>query len=202
MRYTPLLLFFMISELHTQHTIPKAVEKEILTALSFYPQLQATPITFKFKKKIKKSIMQARPTFWSFFKSKRNRSYVILISEHFDLADTKFRTDSIPSDILIGWFGHELGHIMDYRDRTKLGLLGFGFKYLFSNDHIIEAERAADAYAVVHGMEEYLIKTKNFILNQADLSISYRERIQKYYLSPDEIMELVEERDLKEVPIN
>jgi hypothetical protein len=191
----------MIYNLNAQHIMPKAMEKEAVLALSFYPTLDSTQITFKFKKNIKKSTMQARPIFWSFFKSKRKRKYVVLISERFKLTDKEFLTMAMPSDILIGWLGHELGHIVDYKNRNNFALIIFGLKYLFSNNYIIEAERAADSYAVAHGMEEYLLKTKKFILDRANLSLRYRDRLQKYYLSPEEIMALVKERDSEQVPV-
>ena len=106
--------------MHAQHTIPEIIEKETLKALSYYPDLKDTKIELRFKKNIKKSTMQARPSFASFFRSRKNRSYLILISETFKISDTTFLTKDIPSDILIGWIGHELGHIMDYQNRDKL----------------------------------------------------------------------------------
>lgn len=139
--------------------------------------------------------MQARPSFGSFFKNRRNRSYVILISESFKISDKEFTTKDIPSNILIGWIGHELGHVMDYQNRSKSNLIWFGLKYLISERFIVEAERAADTYAVAHGMEKYILATKEFILNHADIAVSYKDRIKKYYLSPEEIMVMVEERD-------
>ena len=139
--------------------------------------------------------MQARPTVGSFFKSRKNRTYVILISEKFKIADKEFLTRHIPSDILVGWIGHELGHIMDYQDREKFNLIWFGLRYLFSDNHIVEAERAADSFAVAQGMEDYILKTKDFILNHANITPSYKNRIEKYYLSPEEIMHLVEKRN-------
>jgi len=50
-------------------------------------------------------------------------------------------------------------------------------------------------------MEDYILKTKDFILNNADITKSYKDRIKKYYLSPEEIMHLVEEREEKETRI-
>lgn len=44
-------------------------------------------------------------------------------------------------------------------------------------------------------MGDYILKTKGFILNNADIDPRYKERIRKYYLSPDEIMILVKERE-------
>ena len=60
-----------------QHIIPDTIKKEALLALSHYPELKETKIEFKFKKNIKKSIMQAQPTFWSLLRSKKHRSYKI-----------------------------------------------------------------------------------------------------------------------------
>ncbi|WP_439128513.1 hypothetical protein [Polaribacter sp.] len=177
------------------HIIPANIKNEVETALAYYPQLKNINIEFKFKKNIKKSTMQARPTFDSFFKTKRNRKFLILISEKFKISGREFSTIDIPKDIFIGWIGHELGHIMDYQNRNKLNLIWFGLKYLFSDNHIVEAERAADSFAVKHNMEKYILKTKDFILNHADISEVYKNRIKRYYLSPEEIMELVKNRD-------
>ena len=192
------IIIIILSLNHTmsaQHKIPADIKTNVTKALAYYPQLKDTKIEFRFKKNIKKSTMQARPTFGSFFKSRKNRNYVILISEKFKIADKEFLTRHIPNDIFIGWIGHELGHIMDYQNRDKINLIWFGLKYLFSQNHIVEAERSADSFAVAHGMEDYILKTKDFILNNADITQSYKDRIKKYYLSPEEIMELVEHRD-------
>lgn len=177
------------------HIIPKSIENEVITALNYFPQLEKIKITFKFKKNIKKSTMQAQPTFKSFFMSRKHRSYIILISEKFKISDKEFSTKDIPSDILIGWIGHELGHIMDYQHRSKMNLIWFGIRYLFSDSYIVEAERTADSFAVAHKMEDYILKTKNFILNHAAISETYKNRIKRYYLSPEEIMVLVESRN-------
>ncbi|QCW99587.1 hypothetical protein FGM00_05525 [Aggregatimonas sangjinii] len=184
-----------ITTANAQHKYPVSIAEEAKVALSYYPELDTIPITFKFKKKIKKSTMQAQPTFGSFFKSRKNRSYVILMSERFKISDTVYKTVDMPKNIMIGWLGHELGHVMDYQNRTKSNLIGFGLQYLFSEKYIKEAERCADTFAVAHGMEKYILETKNFILNNAKLSEKYKSRIKKYYLSPEEIMQLVEERD-------
>ncbi|WP_244266688.1 hypothetical protein [Winogradskyella sediminis] len=194
-----IIIIILILTLHqtmsAQHIIPEDIKNNVRKALAYYPQLENTKIEFRFKKNIKKSTMQARPTLGSFFKSRKNRNYVILISETFKIADKSFLTRHIPDDIFIGWIGHELGHIMDYQNRSKLNLIWFGLKYLLSQSHIVEAERAADSFAVAHGMEDYILKTKDFILNHADITPSYKARIVKYYLSPEEIMELVQHRD-------
>lgn len=183
------------TSISAQITIPQNIMSEAKTALSFYPELKDVNIEIRFKKNIKKSTMQARPKIGSFFKSRKKREYIILISEKFKISDKEFSTIDVPTDVLIGWIGHELGHVMDYQHRSKLNLIWFGLKYLFSARSIIEAERAADTFAVQKGMEDYILKTKDFILNNAGITASYKLRIQKFYLSPEEIMEIVNERD-------
>ncbi|MDR6300514.1 hypothetical protein [Mesonia maritima] len=183
----------------TNKIIPSSIKKQVNIALSYYPELKETPITFKFKDKIKKSTMQAQPRYESFLKSKKNRSYIILISEKFHIEEEEFHITDVEDEVLIGWIGHELGHVMDYKDRSTFGMLIFGIKYLFSKRHIKEVERAADTFAVEHGMYKFILATKNFILNNTSISPKYKARIQRLYMSPEEIMELVNTRDTEEV---
>lgn len=183
----------------TNKKIPKSISEEIYTALSYYPALKDTAISFKFKKNIKKSTMQAQPLFKSFFRSRKNREYVIFISKKVKIDDEKFEITNIPREVLIGWIGHELGHIMDYRQRGTLNMFFFGLRYLYSQGYIQKAERVADTFAVAHGMGDYILKTKDFILNHAKISARYKERIQQLYLSPEEIMHLINEHKEEEV---
>ena len=200
MRNLTFILIMALTNSFAQKEIPESIFNEAKVALSYYPQLEDVPIVFKFKKNIKKSTMQAQPIFGSLFSGRKNRKYVVLISERFKIAETTFLTKDIPEDIMIGWLGHELGHIMDYKNRSSLNLIWFGIKYYFSSESIQEAERAADSHAVNSGMEKYILKTKDFILNQSGISEKYKERIKRLYLSPEEIMELVEEREALDLP--
>jgi hypothetical protein len=171
--------------------IPRDILEEAKTALSFYPELEDVAITFRYKEKIKKSFMQAQPNFSNLFKGKDHRSYNIYISSKFLIEDEEIKMDEVPSEVLIGWLGHELGHIMDYRDKSAMGLVIFGMRYISSSNYIRRAEKAADTYAVNHGMGDYILATKDFILNHSHLSSAYKERIARLYLSPEEIVNLV-----------
>lgn len=193
-----LLLFIMYLVLsEPKKTIPEIIRPEVEIALTHFPELEDVPIEFKFKKNIKKSVMQAQPTLQGIFSSKENRSYRILISEKFKITGQEYRTTNVPQDVLIGWIGHELGHVMDYQNRSGINLVAFGFRYAFLKDYVKKAERAADSFAVLRGMSDYIIKTKRFILENADIDPLYKERIKEYYLSPDEIMEMVEATEEK-----
>lgn len=180
--------------------IPELIEKEAKLALSYFPQLEKVEIEFRFKDEIKKSFMQAQPEFSNLFKGKNKRSYYVFMSRNLNIEGEKFPIDEVPEGVLVGWLGHELGHIMDYREKSAVGLMIFGARYVTSSNYIKEAERAADTYAVNQGMGEYILKTKNFILNHSDLSDAYKKRIARLYLSPEEIVVMVNklEEDMEE----
>lgn len=178
-------------------TIPADILEEAKIALSFYPELKDTPIEFKFKDNIKKSFMQAQPQIPTLFHGKKNRRYYIFMSKKVKIEDEYFSVKEVPQEVLIGWLGHELGHIVDYKERSAFGLMFFGFRYISSRAYIQEAERIADTYAVHHGMGKYILATKDFILNHSHLSEEYKNRIKRLYLSPDEINVLVNEMEEK-----
>jgi len=115
--------------------IPSIIEKEIKTALSHYPGLKYTHIEFKIKPSLKQSFMKAQPVFSTLIGAKKNRKYKILISSSFALEDKNLALNKIPENVLVGWLGHELGHIMDYKSRSAFNLIGFGIRYYFSENY-------------------------------------------------------------------
>ena len=143
--------------------------------------------------------MQAQPGFISILRGKNGRVYNINISALFKLTTTAIPIHQIPKDIMVGWIGHELGHIMDYESRNALDMIKFGVGYLFSANYIRQAEKIADTYAINHGLGNYIIQTKNFILNHSDLSEKYKKKIARLYLSPDEVVEQVRILELKQL---
>ncbi|MBC7655375.1 MAG: hypothetical protein H7098_12995 [Oligoflexus sp.] len=180
--------------------IPKIIEHSILVALSHYPELKDTPIAFVFKKNIKKSIMQAQPVIGSLLGGKDCRAYQVNISSMFKLTHTATPIHQLPDSIMIGWIGHELGHIMDYESKSTFGIIAFGLGYLFFENSLKKAEVIADTYALKHGLGAYILDTKRYILDNSDLPEAYKKRISRLYLSPDDIVEQIkklEEAKLK-----
>ncbi|WP_155837778.1 hypothetical protein ACSTS3_13955 [Aquimarina muelleri] len=175
--------------------IPEEILEEARTALSHYPELKEVSIEFKFKSSLSKSFMKAQPKIPTLFASKSKRGYVILMSRVFKVENIQLHIKDIPKEVLIGWLGHELGHIMDYQNRSSANLVLFGIKYFFSQGYIRKAERIADTYAVTHNMKDYILATKEFILSKGDLPEIYKSRIRRLYLSPDEILMLVKEQE-------
>ncbi|WP_373521090.1 hypothetical protein [Aquiflexum sp.] len=172
--------------------IPVEIKEVALKALSFYPELENIRIEFVFNENIRKSVMQAQPKFVTMFGSRKKRTYIIKISHLFNFKGTSTPIQDLPEDVLIGWIGHELGHIMDYLKKSNWSLILFGIGYLTSKSFVISAERVADTYAVNHGLGDYILATKDFILHQAGMSEQYIQKIKKLYLPPEEIIYLME----------
>lgn len=177
--------------------IPSEIKPQVLKALSFYPELKNSVIRFNFKKTIRTSVMQAQPVFSSLLQKRQKRRYRINISSHFKLKNCEMPITQIPEAVMVGWIVHELGHIMDYEHRSNAQIVMFGYRYLFSPEYVKEAERVADTFAVNHGSGKYILSTKRFILDHADIPQVYKDKIKRLYLSPDIIIELVKKAEEK-----
>jgi hypothetical protein len=167
--------------------IPTEVSLAVQKALSFFPELDNYSIEFVFKKQLKTCVMQAQPKIKTIFSKKENRHYKVIMSRNLLMKDTTMILEQLPFDILVGWFAHELGHIMDYKERTSMNLISFGFNYLTSTPFLKRSERKADSYAVKHGLAVQLIQTKNYILYKSDFTAAYKSKIEELYPSPEDI---------------
>lgn len=130
--------------------------------------------------------MRAQPVFDFRLFSKQKRAYKIDVNDRLSLEDITSLED-LPVEVLVGWFAHELGHVMDYQQRSALGMLWFGICYLLFPTYRLGAERRADLFAIGQGMANYLIKTKTYILHHSKLPQKYLRRIEKYYMSIEEV---------------
>lgn len=178
-------------------TFPDEIRNVALKALSFYPALKKTPIDFVFNEHIRKSVMQAQPRYTSMLGRRKKRKYLVKMSRFFTLKGESIPLKDLPEDVLVGWLGHELGHIMDYLHRSNWSLLLFGIGYYTSRSFIISAERTADTYAINQGLGDYILATKDFILHQAHMPERYINRIKRLYLPPEEIMLM-----MKDIPLD
>lgn len=118
--------------------------------------------------------------------SRNSRAYRVQMSNHLEI-EQYIKVENLPREVLVGWFAHELGHILDYHQRSFIGLVTFLIGYLLFPRYRSGAERQADMFAVAKGFGKELLATKSYILDQSDLPDRYKDRIRKYYLSPDEL---------------
>ncbi len=158
-----------------------------LFARMHFRNLDDVKIHLKYKK-MKKSSMQSQPQI-NVFTNKSNRRYKILINENASVNGICYRDFTLSS--LIGWYGHEMGHIIDYLERSDIGLMVFAIKYLFSDSFMRSAEIFADSSAVFHGLGCHLLEGAEFCLSSDKISHSYKQKLTDFYMLPDDIRKLI-----------
>jgi len=169
--------------------------------LAAYPELHDRPIYLR-KLAMKRSTMRAQPVInFAFFRRAR-RHYRVDFSDHLDVT-RHVLVQQLPKDVVIGWFAHELGHIVDYLKRPALGMISFGLGYALWSRYMRAAEKRADSIAVDHGFGVEVRATKHYLMDHATLPPHYKKRLEKYYLSADELEGLILawERDREELEV-
>jgi hypothetical protein len=166
--------------------IPESIAMECLVALSFYPELKDVPISFEFGKA--SATMTAQPRLSFFLKSQENREYKITINT---AKSANVRLEQLSFNAIVGWIGHELAHITQYIEKSNGGLLLTGLSYLIPG-YRKKFERETDLIAIQHYMGFALYEGVQYAICCSGASSSYKAYVNKYYLSPAEIISEIE----------
>lgn len=160
------------------------VKKCFLQVLSKYESLHKYPIILK-QRAIKSSTMQAQPIL-SLRSILGVKQYQVKLAIY--VRDSQsLKVDNLPEDVLIGWFAHELGHVVDYERYNLFQMLSYGLKYMFSDSFKKDAEHAADRIAMENGFKEHILITKRYILEHELLAEGYKDKIRKYYMPIEDV---------------
>lgn len=172
-----------------QKTLLPQFETEILTALSYYPELDSTKIIFK-EAKIKASL-NARPTVGSIlFRRRSKRKYVIRIKP--DTGDSVATFEKVGFNGAVGVLGHELNHIVDYSNRGFFGIVGRLFNYTNKKGKR-KYESEIDRMTVEKGLGWQLYDWQDYVLNKSDAKVKYKAYKKAVYCSPEEIITIINE---------
>jgi len=166
--------------------IPADLERDILLALSHYPELSKVKITFCYKNLF--TSMKAVPLWTFFFHKQSNRVYRIVMNKK--TCHGKTIVQRITPSAFDGVVGHELGHIVDYSKHSNWGLTKLLFHYLFVKGRIA-IENTADEITIEHGFGSQLIEFDKLLLQDSCINPSYLKYKKKYYNSPDQLTNLM-----------
>jgi hypothetical protein len=174
---------------HFQNVTSEKLKGWFTETLYAYPELRDHSIYLR-KLPMKYSTMRAQPVInWSVFR-RRTRHYRVDFSNHLEVTE-HVRVRELPREVVVGWFAHELGHVVDYLHRPWRGMIAFGLGYALWSRYMRKAERRADTIAVNHGFGAEIVATKKYLMDHATLPPHYKKRLRKYYLSADEIEALI-----------
>jgi hypothetical protein len=177
-----------LSELRIQFgnkkIIPAEIELECLTALSFYPELKNTDIEFRFGNL--NFTMISQPKFKSIFYDRTRRQYVITIQKQ-GLSKNSIDWRELSFNAMVGWIGHELGHVLHYSHKSSGGILLIGMKYAVPG-YRRKMERFTDQLAIQHHLGYALYEGVEYTLSSSRASEHYKQSQEKFYLQPEEII--------------
>lgn len=147
--------------------------------------------------RIKSSTMQAQPiiSIKSIFTGVKR--YRIKLNEH--IRDHKeLKVVDVPDNVLKGWFAHELGHVVDYKQHSNFQMIFFGIKYLLSKKFKKKVEHDADYIAITYGFHEEILATKRYIVDHDLIGDKYKDKILKYYLPEKDVMLCSQDKSILE----
>lgn len=133
------------------------------------------------QQRIKGSTMQAQPVIrisGLFTKQKRYRITVAVYVRD----SNQVKVADLPSDVLKGWFAHELGHVVDYEPYGALRMIIFGLRYMLFPKFKQKVEFEADYIAIKKGFKAEILASKRYILESGMISEKYLDKISRFYL--------------------
>ena len=173
------------SQLSNNKFLYEKYELQTLIALSFYPELKNTKISFR--RRELKTTMVARPKGIEVFRGKGKRHYIIYIN---DFPSAKVSPDSVSFNAQVGIIGHELAHIVNYEQISSLKMLHVGLSY-FNKKFKAKFERAADQRTIEHGLLWQCYDFALYVHNSKNTPAEYITYKKQFYMSPEEIKEQV-----------
>lgn len=153
-----------------------------------YEELQDTEIELKFGNGWFFT-MRAGIKLWSIFMNKR--TYRV----HVNLSRKDVLTHLSKNDVM-GWFGHELAHIVEYEKMDSLALVRFTLQYIFDPGFRLSVERRVNVFAYNNGFAEELFGVWKKFLSMNGISASYKKYIEKYHPHWEEVRESAENRGI------
>ncbi|MCW5907192.1 MAG: hypothetical protein KIS94_04995 [Chitinophagales bacterium] len=164
--------------------IPPQYRCQFGLAFKYYPELRDVKIEFQFKHV--STTLQAQPVISSLFRSEVR--YKIIVNNNPDFEGILF--DSIPFNGQVGIIAHELAHILDYKYKTRFGIVATGLKYLFKG-YKRRYEKAIDYLVIQKGLGWQLHDWAQYAMYDSRATSEYKTFKMDFYLEPDEVKSII-----------
>jgi len=179
------------NEFGNKKIIPTGIELECLAALSFYPELRNTDIEFRFGQLNFTMISKPKPG--TILKDRKQRQYVIIIQKP-GLSRNNIEWKELSFNAMVGWIGHELGHVLHYSHKSSGGILFTGIKYAVPG-YRRKMERFTDQLSIQHNLGYALYEGVDYTISSSHASEHYKNNQQKFYVHPEEIIERINSKE-------
>lgn len=175
----------------TNKVIPQEYEKQILIALSYFPELKNSTIEFRLKKT--NTPLSSRPKLFGLFQSARKRKYIITISEESNSKLQPIVLKNLNFNAQIGVLGHELSHVSDYISKGFGKMSNLLLIQIFSKKQVDAFERRTDLICIQHGLGYQLLDWSTSVRENLTVdfwrgadNVEYKTKNERY-LNPETI---------------
>ncbi len=173
--------------------LPRGYGLHTLIALSHYPELKDIEIEFVFE--VTDASAYCRPDISTLLFSAKKRTYRIVISKKIRKSKEPVRFHSLSFSAQIGVIAHELGHVMDFINKSAFEMAEIGIRYLEENGFKRMLEIRTDLNAIRHGfgyqLLEYAILIEELMKQYPEEP--YYQTYFSFYMTPAEIKEAMNE---------
>ena len=186
-------------EYGNRKSYPPQFEKQILIALSYYPELKNTPI--KFQTRPNHSPGFTRVTWGGLFEPSRTRHFLVVFSDSTEEMLMPLIFKKVSFNAQLGLIGHELAHIAYFLSRTTLQII----KHVVSNvsaRYIDRFEYNTDAICIAHGLGYQLLEWSSYVrkkmntVNWMGPDYVHRPKKRERYMNPATILKRISEDPL------
>ena len=180
-----------LKEFGKNKTLPPGYEQQALIALSHFPELKDTYITFRLHSS--HATLKTRIVSSSLLNNKSKRLYKITISTHTEDVLEPVTFSHMNFDAQIGILGHEISHVLDFSKKSFWQCTGAGINHL-SASYVDSLEYNTDKIAIEHGLGKQLQAWSKFIRSTMHVKywrgadyVNHPENQHERYMNPDTI---------------
>ncbi len=180
--------------------IPAEYEKQILLALSYFPELVNTNIEFRFRHT--NTSFSTVPAATSLLQRRGHRKYIITIGDSSEKVLVPLQLKNLPFNAQVGVIGHELSHVADFDSRKFFGLVRIAAGHL-SQHYLDKFERWTDSLCIAHGLGYQLLAWSSYIRTTmhyenwtGSVNIDKGPMLREKYMNPATIRNQIENNPL------
>ncbi len=184
------------NEFGTNKIIPKVYEKQILIALSYFPELKNTSIEFRLKKT--NTPLSSKPKLFGLLQSAKNRKYIVTISEATNSRLKPILFKNLNFNAQVGVLGHELSHVSDYMTKGFAKMSNLLLIEIFSKKQVDKFETRIDYICINHGLGYQLLDWSKSVRQNLKIdywrgadNVNYNNKKERY-LNPETIVKTIE----------
>ena len=178
---------------------PPQLERQVLIALSYYPELRKTPITFQNRPNHSPGF--TRVTWGGLFESPRKRHFLVVISDSTEEMLMPLIFKNLSFNTQIGLIGHEVAHVSDFLTMTSLKIIRHAIRSV-SAKYIDKFEGNTDAICIAHGLGYQLLEWSSYVRKKMNIvnwdgpDHVHRSKKRERYMNPDVILKSIHENRL------